>query len=249
MIDNNIDLTTVFAAVATLLLLFTGFLGFIRSTGSKKPREMVVVKHTFKDRFRVPGPLFKGPSIEILPEHSRLEEVQQDNESLKPALNRLEEVQQEYSRQRASVKTYKWMNGFLTIGQYIIGGLLASSFIQQSLSPHMVGFLGLLVLLSSLIYQHFRPDLKLRGAVERSAILHSAILDAEDDLYEMKINSPKAISIEDFRRTMSAVLSVVAASEWQDLTTHTIGEVQTGSTNNKPANSANEDLPRKPQSG
>ena len=137
---------------------------------------------------------------------------------LQPALDRLEEVKTALSRQQSLATANRWMNRLLTVGQYIIGGLLASSFVQQSLSREMVGALGLLVLISSLIYQHFRPDLQLRGAMGRSLRLGALIRQSDDDIYAMRSGSPSAPSVADFRRKISAALSDIEASEYQDLT-------------------------------
>lgn len=51
-------------------------------------------------------------------------------------ISRLEEVKASRSEQ---LGTEKWLNRsavLLTVGQYIIGGILASSFVQESLSPN-----------------------------------------------------------------------------------------------------------------
>jgi len=142
---------------------------------------------------------------------------------LQPALDRLDEVYAALTRQQAAARTNRWMSRFLTVGQYIIGGLLASSFVQQSLSREVVGALGLLVLLSSLIYQHFRPDIQLRGAMSRSMRLRALIREANDDIYAMRSKSQGAPTIDQFRRKISSVLSGIESSEYQDLTAR-IGE-------------------------
>jgi hypothetical protein len=137
---------------------------------------------------------------------------------LQPAFERLKEVQAALARQQSVARTNRWMSRLLTVGQYIIGGLLASSFVQQSLSREMVGALGLLVLISSLIYQHFRPDIQLRGAMGRSLRLRALMRQADDDLYAMRASSPGAPSVADFRRKISATLSDIEESEFQDVT-------------------------------
>src|SRR4029077_1544128 len=124
-------------------------------------------------------------------------------DTFQPAYDRLADAKAALSRQTQIAKTNRWMSGLLTIGQYIIGGLLASSFVQQSLRPDIVGILGLLVLLSSLIYQHFRPDIQLRGAMSRGLRLRALIRVAEDDLFSMRTKAPDASTIETFRRRIS----------------------------------------------
>lgn len=68
---------------------------------------------------------------------------------LEPALERLRDARAALDRQKTIARTNKRMSIFLITGQYIVGGLLASSFIQQSLAKETVGALGVVVLLSS----------------------------------------------------------------------------------------------------
>ena len=136
-----------------------------------------------------------------------------------PAQERLREVRAALDRQTSIASTNRWTSSLLTIGQYIIGGLLASSFVQQSLRPDLVGVLGLLVLISSLIYQHFRPDIQLRGAMSRALRLRAVIRSAEDDLYAIRSNSPTAPTVESLRRRLSEALSSIESSELQDVQT------------------------------
>ena len=135
-----------------------------------------------------------------------------------PALDRLNDVRRALDRQKSFSRTNRWTSGSLTFGQYIIGGLLASSFVQQSLNKELVGVLGLLVLVSSLMYQHFRPDIQLRGALGRAHRLRALIRQSEDDLYSMQSQAPNAPNIDDFRRRLSTALSEIEASELQDIT-------------------------------
>ena len=45
---------------------------------------------------------------------------------LQPALDRLDDAKHALERQKSVARTNRWTSGFLTFGQYIIGGLLAS---------------------------------------------------------------------------------------------------------------------------
>lgn len=88
--------------------------------------------------------------------------------------------------------TRKWSNRAsvsLTFAQYIIGGVLASSFVQESLTPKWVGALGVLVLIASLFKQQFHPEVTAEDAkkkafqlltLRRSSEDQLAILDAKD---------------------------------------------------------------------
>jgi hypothetical protein len=136
---------------------------------------------------------------------------------LQPALDRLSDARVALERQSTVAKINRWTSGTLTFGQYVIGGVLASSFVQQSLSREIVGTLGVLVLVSSLVYQHFRPDIQLRGSLGRAHRLRALIRRAEDDLYAMRSQASNAPSVDDFRRSISDALSEIESSELQDL--------------------------------
>lgn len=72
------------------------------------------------------------------------------------------------------------------VGQYTIGGVLAFfSFVRQSLSAHIIGIFGVLVLLSSLIRQRYRSDQRSRT---RHGIfsLRTLIREVEDDLLHLR---------------------------------------------------------------
>ena len=144
---------------------------------------------------------------------------------------RVHDVQTALLRQQSLARANRWMSGLLTVGQYIIGGLLASSFVQQSLSREMVGGMGLLVLLSSLIYQHFRPDIQLRGAMGRSLRLRALLRQVEDDIYAFQTGAPSPQSVADFRRRISSALSEIEASELQDVNTRSGEESQSERSN------------------
>src|SRR5579864_3843459 len=87
------------------------------------------------------------------------------------ALARIEEAKDTFRRQTSSARWSTISGNFLSVAQYIIGGLLASSFVQESLSPRLVGSLGLLVLLASLIKQHFHPEVGADNARNKAAHL------------------------------------------------------------------------------
>jgi hypothetical protein len=100
-------------------------------------------------------------------------------------LRRIEEAEQAMVKQNVVARTNRWADHLLTFGQYVIGGVLASSFVQQSLSPAIVGFLGVLVLIASLIKQQFHPDASARDATQKVGKLRALIRSAEDQLAEL----------------------------------------------------------------
>ena len=80
-------------------------------------------------------------------------------------------------------------NNMIIVGQYIVGAVLASSFIQESLSTNIIGLLGLIVLISSTAQQHYKPAQKVIAGKKRSSLLKSKIREIEDDLVELRLQN------------------------------------------------------------
>lgn len=70
-----------------------------------------------------------------------------------------------------------------------MGAVLASSFIQESLSTNIIGLLGLIVLISSTAQQHYKPAQKVIASKKRSSLLKSKIREIEDDLVELRLQN------------------------------------------------------------
>jgi hypothetical protein len=121
-------------------------------------------------------------------------------------LARIEEARDAFRGQTSSAKWSGRSGNLLTVGQYIIGGLLASSFVQESLSPRLVGSLGLLVLLASLIKQHFHPEASAETACKKAAQLKGLIRTSEDQL---AILDAKIASGQDHTDAMISLLMTI----------------------------------------
>ena len=90
----------------------------------------------------------------------------------------------------------------LVRGQYVVRGLLASSFVKESLSsPKLVGFLGVLVLLASLIKQYFHPEISTENARRKATKLKAMIRD-KNALYVLVASF---ISLTDFNYPLASV--------------------------------------------
>ncbi|MEN3370707.1 MAG: hypothetical protein V7609_2850 [Verrucomicrobiota bacterium] len=105
----------------------------------------------------------------------------------------------------------------LTFSQYVIGGVLASSFVQTQLSKEVVGFLGVLVLVSSLIHHRYRPDIKHRNGKQRAAQLRAVIRKAEDMIFEARTQKKDSSAIQPIRRAISDGLNQLETAELDDL--------------------------------
>lgn len=92
-------------------------------------------------------------------------------------------------------KSVAWWSSFasvlLTVGQYIVGGLLASSFVQSSLTPMLIGVLGLIVLFASICKQHFHPEVNAANAKGKAGQLRALVRTSEDDLAVLDAKSSK----------------------------------------------------------
>jgi hypothetical protein len=112
------------------------------------------------------------------------------------------------------------LNGYikrvLLVGQYVIGALLTSAFVQRSLPPDIVGGAGLLVLVCSTWNERFRPDLKEKGARKRAQLLRTLRMRMDNGLTELRSGRPSAPSTSDLLENFTRTLSEVEASETEE---------------------------------
>jgi hypothetical protein len=146
---------------------------------------------------------------------AHLELTQPTNDPVKDS--RLNELRGALARQKKVASLNGMADSYLTFGQYIVGGVLASSFIQESFSSQVTGAFGILVLLSSLIRQRYRPDIKAVGAKRRIVSLRSFIREVEDNLYTLNTAQEDALSIYAIRQKVTAQLSKFEESELVDV--------------------------------
>jgi hypothetical protein len=168
------NISAIISLVATGLGAATaaGALKFIlRLKTRKKEHESIVFDHDVSIGFGITAPT-PTQKLSQPPRPSDIAKMQ--------LARRLQEAKDERSTQRGTAKMYAWSAHLLTFGQYIIGGVLASSFVQQTLSANIIGLFGVLVLLSSLIKQQYRPDVRANAASFRAAQLQTLIRDTED---------------------------------------------------------------------
>ena len=122
-------------------------------------------------------------------------------------LKRLEEAKIALEQQSKLSKINRFASTSLTIGQFIIGGLLTAGFLQNTVSPIILGFLGLVVLLSTLIRQHFKPDVKASNASKVETQLKILIRKAEDELTLIQAGSPSALPKEKLLKDLTEALT------------------------------------------
>ena len=122
--------------------------------------------------------------------------------------SRMAELDDAIRRQESSLRRAQLSDIALTVGQFIIGGVLASSFVQTTL-PSLVGFLGLLVLASSLVRQQFRPERESRLTLERLALLKKMRRKAQDLTAEVDAGANDAPSRNEIAKLVSNGLNEV----------------------------------------
>lgn len=131
--------------------------------------------------------------------------------------SRLPQIRDALMWQESIAKWNGRASGSLVFGQYIIGGVLASSFVQESLTAQIVGLLGVLVLMSSLVHQRYRPDLQASDARYRMLKLKALIREIEDDLFALKSGTELALTVYEIRQKASAGLSQAEEHELIDV--------------------------------
>jgi hypothetical protein len=107
---------------------------------------------------------------------------------------RLEDIIEERERQESTSKWLGITSTVLTFGQYIIGAILTSSFIQHSLSAGGISGLGLMVIICSATKQHFHIDANAQTAKTAAKRLRSLVRYAQD---QIAILEAKSVNGED----------------------------------------------------
>jgi hypothetical protein len=122
---------------------------------------------------------------------------------------RFREAKAELKRQTTLIHVNWWTSHILRFGQYVVGGVLATAFVKDTLTPNIVGLLGVLVLMASLVYQHFRPDVTLQECRARVYRLRRLVRRAEDEWARTRKGLPTSRSEEDIASILSRGLNDV----------------------------------------
>lgn len=128
---------------------------------------------------------------------------------------RLNDIRYEFDRHKFISRWNTYSSTLLTIGQFVVGGVLASSFIQESLSPNLIGLLGVIVLITSLINQRFRPDLHAAQAKQRMYKARRLMRGIEDDIFAIQNSTEGAPLVIEVRRRASNGLTELEDKEIQ----------------------------------
>jgi|ERR1700722_677127 len=119
---------------------------------------------------------------------------------------RINEAVKARAEQLGTAKWSKVSSNSLIIAQYIIGGVLATSFVQESLKPKWIGAMGVVVLIASLFRQQFHPEINAQEAQAKASKLKALIRASEDQL---AILDAKIASGQDHSDAMIALLTTI----------------------------------------
>ena len=129
---------------------------------------------------------------------------------------RLREARTMEDRQQRIARWSSWADGFLTTGHYVVGGVLATSFAQQQLPGSVAGGLGLVVLVSSIAQQRFRPERTAITAKRIAAQLRRLLRETEDDL-SVAAKPPDEVALREAVQRLSRGLTEIELSEVEAL--------------------------------
>ena len=107
-------------------------------------------------------------------------------------LVRIRDARQARLKQQSLARWSRWSANSLTFGQYVIGGVMATSFVQKALSPEIVGVFGVLVVAASLLKQHYHPDVNAQNAAQRAGQLEALVRQSEDRLVVIETTTEPA---------------------------------------------------------
>lgn len=106
--------------------------------------------------------------------------VKRVDEARKHVFVRINDASVARTRSRVTAAGAKWASNLLISGQYVVGAALTTSFIQKELSPNLIGLFGVIVVVSSAVKQHYRPEVTAQIAFEQVNEFDKLIRQSED---------------------------------------------------------------------
>jgi hypothetical protein len=105
-------------------------------------------------------------------------------------VNRLNEARDALASQMSSARTTKIVSNILIFVQVVIGGVLATSFIQKQ-NPTILSLLGIVVLIATLLRQAYHPEVGAQQSKLKVDKLRSLIRSSENKLLAIDARSTK----------------------------------------------------------
>jgi hypothetical protein len=103
---------------------------------------------------------------------------------------RLKEAREALASEKSSARTTKFVSSILIFVQVVIGGVIATSFIQKQ-NPTILSLLGIVVLIATLLRQAYHPEIGAQQSKLKAEKLRSLIRSAEDKLSAIDARSTK----------------------------------------------------------
>ena len=180
------------AATATVVGAATAVFGSIFSAGHAKSKS-----NSTKDILL----RFLSGDKEVNPSEIDLEGIAR--------LDELKAFQLRYQRQ---ARRNAFSFNLLVFGQFIIGALLASNFVQANYAKY-TAILGVMVLLSSAIQQRYRPDVLATQAKQRLVKCNRFIRFVEDGILSVRARTTDCHSIFEIRNAATDGLDGLERNE------------------------------------
>jgi hypothetical protein len=111
----------------------------------------------------------------------------------KRIMERRSELQAKASAYSRTATLNRCISFLLLASNYGLGAVIASSFVQQTLDKKVNGWLGVLVILTTALYQRLRPDLVMVAAKHMVAKARVLLRTAEDELTKTECGAPDAM--------------------------------------------------------
>jgi hypothetical protein len=121
-------------------------------------------------------------------------------------LKRLTDAREAYAAEKSSARSTKTVSNILIFVQVIVGGVLATSFVQHQ-DPTIVALLGIVVLVATLVRQAYHPEVNAQQSKLKSAKLLGVIRASEDELVAVDAKSTKGEDRTDTLIAMTAELT------------------------------------------
>jgi len=121
-------------------------------------------------------------------------------------------MRQELHRQARIERVGRGVVYVASIAEYVVGILLATSFIQQILPAHLTALVGLLVLTAALVRRQFHPEETTCQASRSRTRIIAALRDGEDHLAELNCAVAQAREYLALARKISQDLTLIQAA-------------------------------------
>jgi hypothetical protein len=134
---------------------------------------------------------------------------------------RLKEARAMRDREQARARRSGLADVLLTIGDYVVGAVLATTFAEHELPSFLVGGLGLVVLVSSTAKQRFHPEIEKIKAARKAARLRKLVRETENIVAAAE-NAPSGKTRVEIIQRLSQELAEIELEEQEVFRPHAL---------------------------